>query len=152
MSLELEAASARRVGGMTMLERQIASRIYKLGQGARSAALARIAARSTTNLLSLAEDLRVDPRWLLKGTWSPAGRAAFAQLRLSADGVRALENVQIGGALLAEAIAWVRQPPIDHQICRYCGCTEHRNCGSGCRWIDHDETICSRCVEVPGGD
>ena len=34
----------------------------------------------------------------------------------------------------------------DCGFCRICGCTEESACSGGCEWVDHEHTLCSRCV------
>lgn len=149
--LERDAAVARRVGGMTLLETQVAARLRSYGQDRRAAELARLACRSTGHLLQISEQVECDPRWLLTGKSSPAGSAFVRRMNCSADGM-ALLGVRAESISLASIAFAVRQPPIALGVCRYCGCHAARSCGGGCRWVDHEETICSACVEVPCGD
>jgi len=149
--LERDETAARRAGGMTRLETQLTARLRSHGQDRRAAELARLACRSTAHLLQVAELVGCDPRWLLTGKSSPAGSAMVRRLSTSADGI-ALLSVRADSVSLASIAFAVRQPPICFGVCRYCGCHSGRSCGGGCRWVDQDETICSSCVEVPGGD
>lgn len=148
--LEMDETAASRVGGMTRLEQQVANRLRTFGSERQAAALARVACRSTATLLRIARQVRLDPRWLLTGKSSVVGAAMLDRLKQTADGL-ALLSVRADAVSLASIAMAIPQPPLALGVCRYCGCHRGNACGGGCRWVDQDETICSSCVEVPGG-
>lgn len=85
----------------------------------------------------------IDPRWLLTGHISPAAENAITLLR------------SVGYSDPSEqavfALEVLLQPSTQSGVCRYCGCNDIHGCEVGCSWLDGLQTICSACVEVPGG-
>lgn len=38
--------------------------------------------------------------------------------------------------------------PLTIGVCRWCRCTDHRACASGCSWVERSQTLCSECVPL----
>lgn len=101
-------------------------------------------APSLREILRIAQEMGVDPRWLATGQRSLASYAASRILINSGfqEGDHALA--------VAEIIPEAKAPNNPFSIgdcCRYCGCVEEAACDGGCEWVDDEWTICSACLE-----
>jgi len=68
------------------------------------------------------------------------------ELGYFAIGILPAEQVQCHNCFSFVAPVDDECPGCGENICRVCGCSDSAACVGGCRWVDVDNRLCSRCV------